>query len=91
MDRLWVEVRSGRPVAVFDIKDIHNQLERETETSRTVHEWFEKNSVPTYIVYIDRDIPLFTIQDIWGNQKTFTEIQMVNWIDRGIPKLREMI
>lgn len=86
IDRLWVEVRNGEPVAVFDLKDINNQKEEETFTTRVAHEWFEKHGIPTYLVYIDRDIPLFMVLGMQDNQRTFTETEMIDWIDRGLPR-----
>lgn len=86
IDRIWVEIREGKPIAVFDLKLEGDTL---THAGKILGEWFELNEIPFYIVQVK-------LQDV--GQKTFrnficyrpktdelierNEDRMIEWINR---------
>jgi len=89
IDRIWVELRKGVPVAVFDLKTEGDKL---TEAGATLGKWFELVNVPFYVVSIriidigsDKAIRKFTVwRPETDNLKTLSEEQMIAWINQDL-------
>jgi len=89
IDRIWVELRKGVPVAVFDLKTEKDKL---TEAGAILGRWFELVNVPFYVVSLrlidiseDKAIMKFTV---WRPEtddfKTLSEEQMIAWINHDL-------
>jgi len=82
VDRIWVELRGGHPVAVFDLKTETNHL---TDAGKALGRWFEAKNVPFYVVVIKIlgvGVRSFTI---WRPEtdsfRELSEEEMVQWIN----------
>lgn len=51
VDRIFVEIRDGKPTAVFEIKSLMDVL---TYTEHLLCDWFEQHDVPYYMVQMQR-------------------------------------
>jgi len=87
IDRLWVEWRSGRPVAVFDIKDFYTDPGF-TNLEKGLFKWFERRGVPCYIIRIDREHGIFNVsRPLKKWEAPFSEYIMALWINLDLPEL----
>jgi len=84
VDRIWVELRNGKPIAVFDLKTETDKL---THVGNVLGKWFEEKDVPFYVVVIktcgeEIGIRSFTIwRPKTDSFKEFTEEEMIQWIN----------
>lgn len=80
--RLWMEMRPGTPLAVFDIKQPGDGI---TSTERDSNHWYEEAGLPVYIIYVEgwqRNRPTFTVTR-WqsGETRLMVEAEYIRWID----------
>ena len=68
IDRIWVEERRGKPVAVFDIKILYGPV---TNSEIVMYDWFVEHGLPVYVVEIDKDFSVFIVRN-WKTHDTIT-------------------
>jgi len=85
IDRIWMEQREGKPVAIYDLKkETKNTSDPPTRTEIIAANWFEEKGVPYYLVYIREDFTKFILyRHLKRKRRIFTENEMINWIDSG--------
>lgn len=84
IDKIWIEVRYGKPVAVVDLK---KGIDSITKTEENVYDWFLKKGLPVFIVkplnYFN-GIDLFTSWEVERfsdrTKKTFTCEEYCAWL-----------
>lgn len=88
IDRLWVEIREGRLVAVFDIKYM-DSIDKITPSEEIVYAWFEEKNVPCYTVYfpktfqvLNKDLKVVITRK--GKSLVLRERDFIEWIDLGL-------
>jgi hypothetical protein len=83
VDRLWLEVRQGRPIAVFDLK-WRDSPDQETYCEDMIRQWFEQHGVPYYVIRVEL-IPavVFRIHREMDHA-VLSERQMINWINDSL-------
>lgn len=88
-DRIWVETRYSKIVAVFDLKWkwAFETIDKTTYAETIIMNFFEEHNVPCYIVIIDpiHLKPNFEINRPKTNFKvTLTEDQFIEWINSNL-------
>lgn len=84
IDRLWVQIRKELIKAVFDLK--YYGSDSMTKSEFIVAEFFEKNGIPYYLIYIDSKLSSWTIYRHKTRAKlVLTEEEMINWINNDLP------
>lgn len=88
VDRLWIEVRDGKPCAVFDLKWDDNPADQPTGCEYIISEWFEKHGIPYYVIRValrERGYPETEFHVHRQMEHTcLTEIDMINWINDSL-------
>ena len=79
VDRIWVEIRKGKPVAAFDIKEPSAGT---TWAETVVYDWLENKGLPVYIVSTSEGFKKFIVRS-WSNEATryFNQEQYINWVN----------
>ena len=94
IDRLWLEYDFERKevVGVLDIKWMDSG-DTVTPTENGIYEWFVKNNVRIFIVYIDKEFTKFKVINEKGIEKEFNQIQYAEFLLslRSDKKLQEFI
>lgn len=87
LDRIWMEQRSEKPVAIYDLKkETGDKFDPPTWAEIIAADWFEKQGIPYYLVYIRKDFSKFIIyRHLPRRRIILTENEMINWIDSGCP------
>jgi len=81
IDRLWVELRQGRIVAVWDLKLPGDCL---TRTEEIVAHFFEAHKIPFYeVVVFQGQPPAFQVKRFRQQPVALAEWEMINWINQG--------
>jgi len=85
IDRIWVEIRKGQIVCVWDLKAIFDETQY---TEKVLTTFFENQHIPYYNVFIRphayRGVVFYVERPATKQWATFTEKQMIDWIDNGI-------
>jgi len=81
IDRLWIEYDflSKSIVAVVDIK-WEESGDLLTPTEKGIYEWFRKNGVVVFTVYITPDFARFRVIDSDSKEYLLTPIQYADWL-----------
>ena len=79
VDKIWVEIRSGDLVAVFDIKEPEAEI---TWVETKVYDWFEKKGLPVYVVHTTEEFKEFKIRR-WqnGEKRNFSQREYVDFLN----------
>ena len=84
IDRIWVELRNFKIIAIFDLKtDYEVNNFKEPVTEKILRDFFEKQQIPYFIVVVNmdrRDIPNFIIKRN-GMTKELSHWDMIDFID----------
>jgi hypothetical protein len=89
-DRLWIETRYGKIVAVFDLKwqwAYESGMDRFQYSEKIVMDFFESHDVPAYLVIVDPRAkePRFLVMRQKLNYVTeLTETAFIQWIDANL-------
>ncbi len=86
IDKIWVEVRYGKPIAVCDLKRENDEV---TKTEENLYNWFLEKGLPVFIVrplnYADK-LDLFTSWEVErfsdGIKKIFSCEEYCDWLKK---------
>jgi hypothetical protein len=84
-DRIWFQIRTGQPKAVFDLKYPKTDPGL-TYSEKVLYQWFEEKGVPCYIIEMAGDEGPFNVKRLnW--ECAFSSEEMAIWIDFDLPEL----
>jgi len=81
IDRIWIEVRNGKPLAAVDLK-WDNGIDRSTPTELCLADWLLQNGVPWFTFYCREDFKVFDVEEHSTKlRKWFSDVDLAEWID----------